>query len=458
MSIAHKSLSLFSRDILFSIIGLTINVTVARTLGPVGLGVWVILDLLNNYGRVLGGPRLEISSVYFLGQKKYDRGEVMFMCNIVALFFSFLLTGLAFWQIDLIRKVFFHSTVVDPLALILVLCHFPLLFLKRNYHYFLLSREDTTSFNTMMVLQEIVNPGLTITLLMVFKMGVTALAVGMLGGSLASLIFGAIRLHKHEKLTYRFDLKLLKEMLTFSSKTYLAEASGFLNIYLSNIINATLLPAAALTYFSMGKGRAEWLNRITNAVSTILYPHVSNLTGSGQDAVTVTNNALRLVFLILIACGALMAAVIYPATLILYGRDFLPVVPVFLIILPSLLFFSLSNLKRQFFMGIGKANIPLLISITPLLLQTGLCYLFTRRFGYLGAAAGVSATFLFTSFLTFVFYCHYSKSSIRDLLIPHRGDFKLIYRLVRNYVVMFWGKLKQMVTRKAKPTPQTQIS
>ena len=138
MSLVDKSVSIFSRDIVFTVIRLFTGVVLARKLGPVGFGIWAILDLIINYSRVFGTPRFEIASVHFLGKKEYQRGEVIFVTNMIAIGMGLLLIGLFLPNIVLIKIIFFKDVFVESYLIGLTLCFIPILFLSRNYQYFLL--------------------------------------------------------------------------------------------------------------------------------------------------------------------------------------------------------------------------------------------------------------------------------------------------------------------------------
>ena len=283
-----------------------------------------------------------------------------------------------------------------------------------------------------------------IILLIFFDFGLWALLIGMLVGSFISMIYGIIKVHSKVRMIFFFNTKLFREMVSFSSKVYFSEGLGFLNIYVSNLTTAALLSPSALAFFSMGKGKAEWLNRITSAVSTILYPRISNLHGANKDPVTVTTDAFRILLLILCFVGILFSLFIYPTVLLLYGAEFLPMVPIFFIVLPSLILFSVANLQRQYFLGIGRTDILLKISIIPLLLQIGLCFLFIPRYSFLGAAYAAALTFLLTAILTIVVYCRLSGASYKNLLIPSKQDFVLIVRLMKEYFVRWFIRLRRL--------------
>ena len=88
MSLVNNTFRVFNRDIIFTLEKLFAGGVVARVLGPAGVGVWAILDLINNYARVFGAPRFEIASVHFMPKKEYAKGDIILITNIIAAFAS----------------------------------------------------------------------------------------------------------------------------------------------------------------------------------------------------------------------------------------------------------------------------------------------------------------------------------------------------------------------------------
>jgi len=452
MSLASKSASIFSRDVVFTIIRIGTGIVVARKLGPVGVGVWAVLDLLINYARVFGAPRFEISCVHFLGKKEYDRGEIIYVTNVIALVTSLLILALFFPYIEAVKGRFFKDIPVASSLIAATACYLPILFLSRNYQYFLLSRERIGSYNIMLIIQDGVKAILTIALLLIFDLGLWALTIGILISGVLSLVYGAAKVHATDKIRPVFNFRLFRDMFRFSYTVYFSEATGFLNMYLSNLITAILLMPSALAFFSMGKGKAEWLNRITNAMSTVLYPRISNQAGNLINSTEITTRAFRLSIILLTVLGSIGCAFIYPAAIIMYGKQFAPLALSFWIIIPGLVVYSSSNIQRQYFLGIGRPDIPLKISFLPLILQGVLCYLFIPRMGFTGAALAVSVTFFVTGLITVVVYKRLSSNSYRDIVIPKKSDFDFLLSLTKEYsrkagkgIISFAGTMKRKV-------------
>jgi len=85
MSLAHKAFSIFQRDVLLFATRLVTGIIVARTLGPVALGIFTILSLVPSYAEAFGRLKVDVASVYFMGQKTFRREDILFNLNLIAL-------------------------------------------------------------------------------------------------------------------------------------------------------------------------------------------------------------------------------------------------------------------------------------------------------------------------------------------------------------------------------------
>jgi len=79
LRISDRSLSLFSRDIFVYSTKIITGAIIARTLGPEGFGIWIILQMLPSYADAFGRLKFDIASVYFLGKKKHGLGNTLLL-------------------------------------------------------------------------------------------------------------------------------------------------------------------------------------------------------------------------------------------------------------------------------------------------------------------------------------------------------------------------------------------
>ena len=100
MTFAEKSFSLLKRDVFLFFMNLIMGVAVARILGPEMMGLWVILLLIPGYAEAFGRLKFDIAAVYFLGKKKAEMGEMVFILNFLAILASIFLSCLFLWNFD----------------------------------------------------------------------------------------------------------------------------------------------------------------------------------------------------------------------------------------------------------------------------------------------------------------------------------------------------------------------
>ena len=445
MSLAKNAVNIFNRDLFFNFVRLLSGAVVARSIGPKGFGIWATIDLLLNYSRVFGAPRFEISSVHFMPKTKYQKHEITTLTNIIPIILSFFIIFLVSYYVESIILIFFNDITIDKKLILCSFAYLPIMFSIRNYMYYLLAMEDILSYNRMLNIRDALKTIFTLYLLIFLDLGLWSLIISMHIAGLCALIYGMIKVHKRISMKIKFNFILLKKMFNYTYKVYFSEAFGFLSIYLSNLITALLMSPANLAFFTMGKGKAEWLNRITNATATVLLPRVSNQIEKGIDSKEVTAKGFRLSFVVLIFLGIIGCIFIYPATLLLYGEKFIPLVQAFLIVIPGVIIYSSANIYRQYFMGIGRPEIPMKISFIPLILQCILCYILIPEFGFIGAAMAVSITFFITGITTIIVFKYITSISFIELIVPTKNDIYYLLKFANGLLSNLFQKFKKII-------------
>ena len=124
----------------------------------------------------------------------------------------------------------------------------------------------------------------------------------------------------------------------------------------------------------------------------------------------------------------------------------------FWIVILGVIIFSSANVLRQYFMGIGRPDIPLKISIIPLILQLALCYWLIPIFGFMGASVAVSVTFFLTGVITVVVFHRVTSISYKEILIPKRSDILLLKDIVKEKSKLVINRLKSIFTMRYKIT------
>jgi O-antigen/teichoic acid export membrane protein len=438
MNFANKSFSLLQRDIFLLITNLVTGIVVARELGPTMMGLWVVLLLIPGYAEAFGRLKFDAAAVYFLGKKRTSIGEMVFILNILALLTSTVILFIFIWQFDWFYTILFHTNPTDMRFLTyFILLVIPLQFIYLNYSYLHIFSENVRVYNRMQVIDALLSSSAGIAMLFILNLGIFGILLGKVMGLLVSIIYSAYELAKVEKMKPSLKIDLIIELAKYSSHFYIGGIISHLHIYLTNLLAALYLAPAQVAFFSMGKGRCEMLTRIVpNAIGTLLFPRVSKSEDIKQSR-DLTARAFRLTFLILLISGGILAAIIKPMVYILYGKDYLPLITPFWIVLPGLVYSQSTSVFTSYFSGIGRADLIPKITILPLIIQVLVAYYFIPLMGIVGASIAFLISTTSVAIIQTIVFLKLSHCPLQGILLQ-----KTDFYILKEFITVQFGNIK----------------
>lgn len=436
MDLAEKTSAVFARDVFLKIWTIGTGIIIARILGPVGVGLWYILLMIPSYAEPFGRLKLDVASVYFLGKGRYKFGEVYFNLIIVSLLSSAIIILVFFWQKNFILVNLLKNSLSSFNLVYLMFCYIPFSFININYSYLFLSKEDVRGYNAVSIIPAVISSGLGIFLLIVFKWGILSLVVATLIGGIAAIVYSVLRIMKRDKIICRLNTGMLKEFFKFGWKLYISAFISHFQVYVSGLLVAMYLLPSAVTFYQMGQQKALMLTIIAVALGTFLYPLVTK--GSDLQGNEVTAKACRISFFILTLLAIISALIIKPAVHILYGKDFLPQIFPFWILLPGVIFYGATSILSSYFLGKGRPEVILKLSFIPLIFQVTLCVILIPQLGILGAALATSLSYFMTGMFYLFVFTRISKIKIADVIIAKKEDVILLTRFIKKRLLRIW--------------------
>ena len=432
MSFANKSFSVFKRDILLFVLNVFTSIVIARKLGPELLGIWVIVCLIPGYAEAFGRIKFDLAAVYFIGKKKYIENEVMFHLNIIAILTGIFIVALIFIFKDDIILLLFNGESKNLTLIYAILPIIPLNFLFFNYSYLLISREDVEYYNIMIVVKAIIGSGGACLLLLIFDLGLWSVLVSSVISVLVALILGIWRFNQmnvNSKMTYKLNKNLLKDFFNYSYKLYIGGLISFLNIYIMKSILSLYLSPAKVAFYSLAQDRATLLNKLPDAVNVLLYPRVSN--SNELESSNSTIKAFRLLLILSTFSAIILAVFIYPLVLLMYGEAYLPIVMPLIIILPGVLVSGTASVFTSYFIGIGRSDLIMKLSIFPLILQIFLGFILIQKYSIFGAAFSFTIAMSMYGLIQTYYFIKISANSYKTLM-PRQEDFLYIINFIKS--------------------------
>jgi len=422
MNLGDKSFSLFKREIFLYGLQLITSVVIARKLGPELLGISIIIGQIPTYAEIFGRLKLDLAAVYFLGKKKYTLPDVVYILNILAILTSSLLVLGYYANFDFFYSLLFAKSKENVEELIyIVLLQIPLNFIYMNYSYLLLHKEDVKNYNIMLIFLFVVG----------FNLGLRGIVLASTFALLISVIFGVLRIGLVKFTLKRVNFLLIKDLITYGYKLYFQGLIENCKAYTSNTIVILYLIPSQVTYFSLARGYGMLLDKIPNALGTILFPRLTKMTLE-IEIIDLTNKSFRLLSFILAVSGIIAIILIFPVVQVLYGKEYLPLVGPFQILIPGIVMSGAVTPIIQHFLAVNRVDITRIISVIGLLSSIIFGFLFIPEYGVPGAAISLTFSLMISSITTIIFYLRINKAILMNSLLIKKSDISFLVNFITN--------------------------
>ena len=425
---------------LLFVTNLLTGVVIARTLGPTMLGVWMILSLVQAYAESFGRLKVDVASVYFIGQKTFQREDILFNLNFIALASSTLILAGIFWQFDPIYEWLFSNEVGDyRTELFALTIQIPLIFLYLNYSYFHLANENVYIYNRMLVIYAWTNSSVAIILLLLTSLGLWSIIFASLLSVILTLLYGWKSFDTKSGMSGHLSRKVSFVMIRYALHFYLSGILGQFRQSGTNLIAVGYLLPSQIAFLGQGQGVGRILLKMSDAINDVLYPRISK---AGSDVVKITCKSFRISCILFLSFGLILTIVLEPLIILLYGEPFRPSIEVVYYLLPGLIVIGASSTLLSFFNGTGRAKLIPRIQVFPVLIQMLLAWQLIQLWGLVGAVLSITVGMVLYGVLVVIVFINITKIPVNQL-IPNVADFR--------YLVLFaFGQMKTIFSWRKK--------
>ncbi len=388
MGLAEKSFSVFIRDIFLFFSNAVIGVILARSLGPHFLGLWFMLNLIPSYAELFGRIKIDLAAVFFLSKKKYTVLQIVPVINTYALLFAGIIISFAFLLKGTITSFFFKEHANEmSLYYNLILIQIPSLFIYMNYLYIHIYREDKSVVNSMVLIRSLV-PLIMILISFPFsgfKLNLYYVIICFSIGPLVSLVYGAYKLRINSYVTFRINRIISKDLFSYGIHVYFTGILSYFNIYLIQFLVLSFLVPVQLSFFTIAQQNSQLMQKLSDAISVFLFPHVSKTVDIKEKMNTVFK-VCRLLLFFLVPCYLVSIFVMEDIVRLVYGTKYLAAVTPILIMLPAIVLSTSMSSISTLFQSIGYPQLVTVSFVPSIALQVGLGIFIIPKYGIIGAA------------------------------------------------------------------------
>ncbi len=383
-------------------IGLAIAVVTGRALEPEGRGEYFLLVLVITTITTLFNFGVPGTNTYFTAQKKFSRAQLT-RASIVLTVPITIVSFLVLYLLYVLRLDFLFPTNKLTAPIVASLGIVPIVFYSQ-FAQGIIVGENRISLNNYISLSS--QGALAVALTILYFLGsltvTIAIALYALSFLLAlAVIIGASSPPLTDVLKARMRWSEYGELLRFSGTIHIGNLAQFFNYRLDAFIVSYFLGTAAVGLYSYSKmfGETVWL--LSTSMAAVLLP---TLAGQHEKSKQIAVKAAVATLGVSVIAG-LAAFIIGPTFIVLLlGRAFEGSVEPFLILLPGVVIFSITNVLATYVTAIGKPGHNAAIAFISFLFTVIFDILFIPRYGISGAAIASGISYTVSSTLTVIVF------------------------------------------------------
>ncbi len=401
----------------YVIIGVT-GVVLARGLGPGGRGVYGLINETALMLAAFPGVALELAGIYMIGQRRHSLQTVFsnsFSWSLAISVICLLLIPV----VVLSGQTFFGMSIAETS---IALMGAAMMTVGDGSRQYLLPLNRPLAYTGLTLVPPIVR--FTGVLIVVLAVGLTvdrAAAIWLISFA-ALLLFTMTVMSRHVHFRPSLNWKALKAQVSFGSRTHFGWILQALNHRLDVFMIAAMVGTGGVGHYLVGVNLAELTWWVPLALGTALFPKASAMDSESNFQMSAVACRRTLVVTMLAGLGLLIVA---PTAIpLVYGGEFVPSVTVFLILLPSGLFYTVHKVLGSSLSAHGMPQATLFAGLVSLPLTVGLNVLMIPRWGITGAAIASDIAYAVNAAVVLALFVSASKLSLREILLFNGSDFR----------------------------------
>lgn len=423
----------FSQQFLSLVLGFAVSIILARSLGREGVGILALVFLFSTLIITFVNFGVPAATIYLLGSKKYKLQEVLF--NNLSLSVLQSIVGLlgAFIVLFFFKNRFFVK--VDSRYLYWIMIMIPINLINTNLRVIFQAVGDFKSFNVVTISKIIWNATLLIVLLLLHAITILNVIFVNILAQLLTFLLVIILLRQHtsrSSIRLRIHLGYLKDTIHYGMKIYASSIFTFFNYKQDRFLLNYYLSPIDVGVYKVGANLGEKLWMVSQSVSIVIFPKIASLKDDEGQRRWMTPFISRHIF----TGTAIVAMLLFWITpfliQFLYGEEFAETAVVLRIILPGVVFLTLSRIVTNDIAGRGRPGINMVLAGFSVLVNLVANVLLIPRLGVYGAAWASTLSYTANTFLAASIYTRIAKVPLFSLFVLRPSDFQVWRRLVRS--------------------------
>jgi len=430
LEIARDSVRTFVSRIFSLATGAGLSVLIARWLGPEGQGLYTLCVTASLIAAFSVNCGIGLSSVYFLGKRRFAAGEIASVSLGYAVLGGLLGFAVASGIVALIKIP--GLTHVPTGALVLGFAAIPLFNLSEYYFYFLIGSDRIKHFNIASASRNALQLLLVISLVVAAGLGLTGAVLSWVLGLFLVALISSVLVAKCARIRFVLKLDIVRASVSFGIKGYLSRIASFLYYRIDLFIVSYFLGAQAVGHYAIAVLIAELLWNIPSSLAPSVMFKSASEDSVGRDHLTAS--ACRHALLICVVAAGGIALLARPLVGFAFGKEFLPSVSPMLVLLPGTAFLSVGSILANDFVGRGRQIMNSIAAIITLVINVPLNFVLIPIWGISGAAAASAFSYCVGTAVMIVEFIRLTGLSPAEVLLPRASDLHAYFDFAKDFL------------------------
>jgi O-antigen/teichoic acid export membrane protein len=370
-------------------VGFLTSIATARLLGPYGRGIYGAAIVLVTLASQFGNLGMHVSNTYYVTRKRSLLPRLISNSLLVSL----LAGGMISLLVLLLFRLCPAWAPVDGSVLNLALLLIPVILGGLLLQNLLLGIHEVKWYNVSDITGKAAFLVLCALLAVtVHRWTVVSFMVIALASALVTFLIAGGRLLAITGHLPAPDLSLIRMQAGYGLKSYFVCLAGYAVLKSDILIVKQVAGATAAGYYSLASTMTDCFYMFPVVVGMMLFPALSGAANPLQRWNRAKNTMLGVtaIMLLLSVSAALIAR---PMIVFVYGRDFLPALPAFLILSVAIVFYGANTVVSIYLSSCGLPWFSVCVWPAAAAFNIGLNLYAIRRWGIVGAAISSLITY-----------------------------------------------------------------
>lgn len=420
-----------ARQMFALFLGLGTSMIIARALGPDGNGQYSLAMLLPTFLVVFFNFGISPANVFYVGRDP-SASLVAYRASI-RIWFVLSAFGVGVATIVILFKARQWFPGVSSPLIWIASALFPLGLLQAYLLSLLQAAQDFRRYNSVMIVSPII--------MLVLVLGVFLLDGGVVGIIFASLLtqffilvftFFAVRIHvlnKKKVCTQLTWIEYARTAINYGFKSHMSNIITFFNYKIDIfLVNMFFSPTYAGVYvISVNMAERLWL--LSQAVSTVIFPRLSELHAEEEVRRQLTPLIARWMLIMVTIAACLFAVLGQYLIRFIYGLGYVGATEPFLFLLPGMVLASITKILANDIAARGRPELNMYTSFVVIFINIlGNLYLIPRL-GLTGAAIATTTAYSVQAVLLVWMYARLSCNCWHFLISFGQQDAKIFKQI-----------------------------